>query len=148
MLLQELSRSRFLDTFRDWERKQALLNRMFYAPAYHRASVVEFPALNIWTSQDGAVVTAEIPGLAPEDVEISVVNETLSLRGSRKAEELEEGAKWHRRERAFGEFSRTIQLPFRIDAEKVEAKFTSGVLEIKLPRSEQDKPRKITVQAG
>jgi HSP20 family protein len=146
MLLQELSRSRFLDTFRDWERKQALLNRMFHAPAYGGA--LEVPALNIWTSQDSAVVTAEIPGLAPEDVDISVLNETLSLRGSRQEETLEEDAKWHRRERAFGEFARTIQLPFRIDADKVEATFANGVLEIKLPRSEQDKPRKITVNAG
>lgn len=147
MLLQELSRSRlFQDTFRELERKQGLLNRMFHAPSY--GALIEFPALNIWTSEDGAVVTAEIPGLAPADIDISVVNETLSLRGSRTQPQLEDGAQWHRRERMFGEFSRTIQLPFRIDSEKVEAKFTNGVLEIKLPRSEEDKPRKITVNAG
>lgn len=146
MLLQELSRSRFLDSFREWERKQALLNRAFHTPSF--GVPAEFPALNVWTSQDGAVVTAEIPGLSPDDIEISVVSETLSLSGSRAPQEIEPGAKWHRRERSFGQFARTIQLPFRIDADKVEAKFTNGVLEMKLPRSEEDKPRKITVNAG
>ena len=103
--------------------------------------------MNVWTNEDGAVVTAELPGVAPEDIDISVVNETLTVTGTRSPEEVE-GATYHRRERTYGRFTRSFQLPFQIDGEKVEASFEHGVLHIHLPRSEADKPRRITIKAG
>lgn len=146
MLLQQLNRGRIWDSFREMERLQSQLNRML-AQTVSSSSSVDFPPLNIWTSQDGAVVTAEIPGVSHENIDISVVNRTLTLRGSREAEQLADGETHHRRERGFGQFARTIELPFNVNANGVEAKFCKGILTITLPRAEQDKPRKITVKA-
>jgi HSP20 family protein len=103
--------------------------------------------MNVWTDEDSAVVTAELPGVILEDLDISVEDNTLTLRGTRQPEEVE-GATYHRRERRHGKFARTFQFPFRVDAEKVDATFKSGVLSIVLPRAEEDKPRKITVKAA
>jgi HSP20 family protein len=106
-----------------------------------------YPAMNVWTNEDGAVVTAELPGVDPEDIDISVVNDTLTLTGTRQPKEVE-GATYHRRERGQGRFTRSFQLPFRIEGEEVEASFERGVLHIHLPRAQEDKPKKITVKAG
>ena len=87
-------------------------------------------------------------GVEPEDLDISVVAESLTLAGRRPLPETEEGAQWHRHERWHGEFSRTLQLPYRIDAENVEASFRNGVLSITLPRAEEDRPRRISIGAS
>jgi HSP20 family protein len=144
MLLQEFPRTRLFDTFREMERLQQQFNRLFDSNAWRVAG--EFPPINVWTSEDSATVTAEVPGLSPEDIDISVVNDTLTLKGERRPEPLGEGESLHRQERGFGQFARTIQLPYRVDAEKVEASFKRGILTITLPRSEADKPRKISVR--
>jgi HSP20 family protein len=107
-----------------------------------------FPAMNIWTDEDSAVVTAELPGVSIEEIDISVEKDTLTLRGRRQPEELDEGVTYHRRERRFGGFNRAFRLPFQVDAANVEAEFKSGVLSIVLPRAEADKPKKITIKAG
>jgi len=107
-----------------------------------------FPALNIWSNEDELIITAEVPGINPEDLDISVVGDSLTLKGAREVEELEEGARYHRQERGYGNFSRTVQLPFPVDIDSVNAKFTNGVLEINLPRAEADKPRKIAVKSA
>jgi HSP20 family protein len=118
-------------------------------PSFSGARVApSFPAINVWLSEEGAVVTAELPGVKPEDLDISVVGETLTLTGSRQPEELKEGEKYHRRERRFGKFTRTFQLPFTVEASKVDAKFDKGILHIALPRAEAEKPRKISVKAA
>jgi HSP20 family protein len=104
--------------------------------------------MNIWTNEDGATITAELPGLSPEDIDISVVGNALTLSGSRKPEELNDGDKYHRRERNYGQFSRSFELPFQIEANQVEAKFEKGVLHIFAPRAEADKPKKITVKSA
>jgi len=108
----------------------------------------DYPALNVWTNDVSALVTAELPGLEAKDVEISVVGNTLTLSGTRAAETLPENARFHRRERGCGEFTRSIELPFPVQAEKVEARLEKGVLQITLPRAEEDKPRKITVKGS
>lgn len=146
MLLQELSRSNIFDPFREVERLQHQLNRLF--EGYSSRATAEFPAMNIWTSEESAVITAELPGLCAEDIDISIVNDILTLRGSRQPEQLQEGETLHRKERGFGQFTRTIQLPFRVDADKVQATFKSGILNLALPRAEQDKPRKITINCA
>lgn len=107
-----------------------------------------FPAMNVWTNQDGALLTAELPGVNPETIDISVVGDTLTLSGSRTPEQLQEGEQYHRRERGYGQFTRTFQLPFAVEAEKVDATFNKGVLQISLPRAEADKPRKIAVKTA
>jgi HSP20 family protein len=107
-----------------------------------------YPAMNVWTNEDGAVLTAELPGMNPDDLEISVVNETLTLSGNRVADEVPENVKYHRQERRSGQFTRTFQLPFTVEVEQVEAVFKNGVLHLSLPRAESEKPRKIAVKTA
>jgi len=108
----------------------------------------EYPAMNIWTDENNAILTAELAGVKSEDIDISVENELLTLRGSRQPEEPEEGMTYHRRERRCGSFSRTFRLPFQVDADAVEATLENGMLNVVLPRAEADKPRKIAVKAS
>jgi HSP20 family protein len=107
-----------------------------------------FPAMNVWTDEDSAILTAELPGVRIEDIDISVERDTLTLRGKRQPEQLEEGATYHRRERRVGSFQRAFRLSFQVDSGKVEADFKNGVLSILLPRAEADKPKKIAIKAG
>jgi HSP20 family protein len=108
-------------------------------------SLSEFPAVNVWSADDNAVITSELPGVGAEDVDISVIGKTITLHGSRKSEEACDGECYHRRERWQGQFTRTIELPYLIDAEKVEARFNKGILQVTVHRAEADKPRKIAV---
>lgn len=105
----------------------------------------EYPPINIWRSDDGIVVTAEMPGVAIEDIELSVHQSTLSIKGTRAAEADIPGASYHRRERVLGPFARSVQLPFPVDAERVRARVDAGILTVVLPRPETDKPRKIHI---
>lgn len=105
-----------------------------------------FPAFNVWSNEEGAVLTSELPGVRMEDLDITVSGKEITVKGARK-EDGEQDARFLRRERPAGEFTRTFELPYQIDSAKVEAKLTSGVLRIELPRAENDKPRKIAVSA-
>lgn len=107
-----------------------------------------YPPLNAWIGDEGLIVTAEIAGVDPDDIQLTVENEMLILSGTREPEELPENARQRRRERGHGEFSRTLELPFRIDASAVEATASNGVLQIVLPRLPEEKPRKISVNAA
>ena len=106
------------------------------------------PPLNVWSNEDETIVQAELPGLAADDIDISVVQNTLTLRGSRNPEGLKEGESYHRRERWTGRFVRSLELPFEVENSKVEAEYKHGMLRIRLPRAEQHKPKKITVKAS
>jgi HSP20 family protein len=83
----------------------------------------------------------------PQEIDISVEDDTLTLRGSRQVDG-PENVTYHRRERGSGSFARSVQLPFRVEADQVEATFDQGVLTIELPRAESDKPHKIAIQSG
>ncbi|MCE9614276.1 MAG: Hsp20/alpha crystallin family protein [Lentisphaerae bacterium] len=106
-----------------------------------------YPPVNVWQSADSVIVDAELPGVDPNAVEISVVDGALTLSGKR-AGELDQAETVHQRERQEGEFSRTIQLPYRVDADKVLATYRNGVLRVTLPRAESDKPKRIQVKAA
>jgi HSP20 family protein len=138
----------FTSSWREMERLRREMNRLFADVRPGLAAAPCYPAMNVWTNQDGAIVTAELPGFTPEDIDISVVNDTLTLSGNRSPEELEEGETYHRRERSCGRFSRAFQLPFAVETGEVEATFEKGVLKVTLPRAEADKPKKITVKTG
>ena len=126
------------------------MNRLWsgWPTSYRGRTVPRYPAMNVWTNDEGSVITAELPGMAPEDIDLSVEDDTLTLRGTRNVDELDEGATYHRRERGTGAFARTVQLPFRVEGENVEATFEKGILNISLPRAEEDKPKKIAVKVG
>ena len=106
-----------------------------------------FPAMNVWEDADQVFVEAELPGLDLKDLEIYVTGgNQLTLKGERKPVTPEKGV-WHRQERTFGSFSRTLTLPFNVDADKVDARFENGVLLVKLAKHESAKARKIQVKA-
>jgi HSP20 family protein len=122
---------------------------LFETPLATMAGVAaEYPPVNVWQNEQGAVLTAELPGLETGDLEIAAHGNTLTLRGSRKNEMRKEGETYHRRERMAGEFTRTLQLPFRVDADHVQAKLSHGVLSLTLPRAAEDKPHKIAIKAA
>jgi HSP20 family protein len=104
--------------------------------------------LNVWSYADGIVIDAELPGVDPKDVDVSVVGDELTLRGKVNVLEPREGETYHRRERPAGEFSRTLQLPFRADTGGVKANYKNGVLRLTVPRSEEERPKKVVVEAA
>lgn len=106
----------------------------------------QYPAINLWANEDSAFLTAELPGFNIDDIDVNVLDNTITISGERKPEELPEGTKTHRKEIQYGKFSRAIQLPYRIDTNKVKATYKNGVLEVTLPRIEDDKPRKINIK--
>jgi HSP20 family protein len=106
------------------------------------------PPINMWASEDALMVTAEMPGLDQESIGISVVGDTLTIKGKRSLEPIAEQSDVHRRERPEFEFTRSIQLPFQVDAEQAEARYKKGILSIALRRPEAEKPKKITVKAA
>jgi HSP20 family protein len=108
----------------------------------------QYPALNLWTTGDSAFVTAELPGYKPADVNITLSEDILHIHGSRKVPECKEDAYFHRQERRFGDFERQIQMPFLVDAAKVNATFSNGILMVTLPRAEADKPKKINIKTS
>ncbi len=113
---------------------------------YGDASV--FPPVNLLEDSDHYLLNAELPGVGPEDLEISVKGKQVSLQGQRKSPQLPEGVRFHRRERSQAGFSRLIGLPAEVDADKVEARLENGVLRVVLPKAEVAKPRKIAVSAS
>jgi HSP20 family protein len=107
--------------------------------------------LDVYTTPDEAVVIAAVPGLTPEQLEITYTEKTLTLSGSMpSASESEQGqqATWYLRELWSGKFQRTLTLPFEVDASQAEATFEHGIVRITLPKADWAKPQKIAVTAG
>jgi len=136
---------RIVDPMTEMQRLQRDMNRLFSGATELYAH--DFPAVNVWRGEDGVIVAAELPGIDPAKLDISVVGDSLTLSGSREPEALKEGDNYHRQERSYGKFARTLQLPFHVDTLKVEAKYEKGVLRIALPRVEAEKPKKIAIKA-
>ena len=133
----------FRDPFNELFSLQRSMNRLFDDYAYREE---QFPAVNVWSNEENAKVTAEIPGLDSKDISLKVVNNQLTIEAKRK-EEAVEGV-FHRRERGYGEFSRIITLPYPIEGENVSASYKHGILEITLPRKEETKPKKIEISVA
>ncbi len=121
--------------FEDFFRKGGLLTEWRWSPS---VDVIE--------TADTVVVKAEIPGIEPKEVDISVSNETLTIKGEKKEEKEEKGKTFYRVERAYGSFSRTVSLPSAVVADKAKAEYKNGILEIILPKTEQVKAKKIAIK--
>ena len=104
----------------------------------------EFPPINVYTNDEGALVTVELPGIEEKDLELSLENDTLTLRGKRSVT-VPEGATVLRRERRDYSFTRSIRLPFQAEPKKGAARYENGILNIELHRREADKPRRIAI---
>ena len=134
--------------WQEMDQLQREMNRLFDTSNKERVfNSPSYPAINIWTNEDGQVISAEMPGVHPDDIDIDVTGDALSISGERKPDEIAKEAHYHRHERSYGLFSRTVQLPFMVDTNKVEASFKNGILMISLPRAEADKPKKITIKS-
>ena len=107
-----------------------------------------FPLFNVTEDKDNFYVRAELPGLKPDDIDISVTADSLSISGERKIESQAKDVQYHRREREAGTFSRIINLPGQIDTEKVEARNRNGILTITLGKAEATKPKQISIKAS
>jgi HSP20 family protein len=148
MFTNELVRfGRAWDPWRELGQLQEEVNRLF--SGVRESNAVEFPPVNLWMSEEGVLVAAELPGLSAKNLEISVLGDTVTLAGKRELEASNDPAEsTHRREREHGSFSRSFTLPFRVETDKVTAQFKKGVLELFLPRAESDRARRITIKAS
>jgi HSP20 family protein len=136
------------DEISDFDRLRQEVNRLFnvFSPGTEPFVSRVYPALNLTDDGNNFYVRAELPGVVSESLDISVVEGQLLIRGERKIEPEEQKTSYHRREREAGFFRRTIALPAKVDPGKVAASIKNGVLTVTLPRSEEAKPRKITVK--
>ena len=105
------------------------------------------PALDVRESEDRFDVTVDLPGLEPGDVNVTFEDGMLSITGKREFSAEDRGETWHRIERSFGTFARSMRLPQTADTERIEATFDKGVLTVSVPKTEQAKPRTIEVRS-
>ena len=128
-------------------RMRQQLDRMFDDTPNQRVSAGVFPLINLTEDKDRYYVRAELPGLKGDELDIHVTGKNLAISGERKIAAAEEGARYHRREREAGSFSRMIGLPGEVDAEKVEASLENGILTIAISKAEIAKPKQISVSS-
>ncbi len=102
--------------------------------------------LDVHETKDEQVIKADLPGIVRDNLHITLEEGTLRIEADKKEEKTEDGETWYMRERSFGKYSRLIELPFRVAAEKISATLDKGVLEIKLPKAEETKPRQIEIE--
>ena len=140
------------DPFQDMlslrEAMNQLMEESFVRPAAGRNGQDFVPALDLSETAEGYLVEAAVPGLKPEDVEITVENNVLTIKGETRQEVDEKKRNYHRIERRFGSFQRTIGLPTTVKADAIQASLTDGVLRLEIPKAEEVKPRKISVNVG
>lgn len=135
-----------------WDELSTMRNEFDRMLGHRDASVTTpwCPVVDVHETKDELVFHAELPGMASDDVEVSVENGVLTISGEKKqeVEEGEEKTDYHLVERRYGRFERRFSLPRTVDAERVSAEFANGVLTIQLPKAEAAKPRKIEVKAN
>jgi len=142
------------DPFRELEemrrRFEDIFGRTTLPSVWRRVPVIETgwaPAIDVFEKEDKFVVKAELPGMKEEDIDVSVVGDTLTIKGERKTESEVKEEDYYCCERSYGSFYRAIALPSNVDTKKIEASYEDGVLEVTLPKTAEVKPKKISVSA-
>jgi HSP20 family protein len=143
-----------LSPFHEMERWfEDFFRRPFFGPSWWpRLRTPEFeeisPSIDLFTEGDDVVVKAELPGMKKEDIDVSVTDNTITVSGEKKKEEKVEKKDYYRLERSYGSFSRSFSLPAEVQTEKVTAKFKDGILEIRIPKTEEakKKEKKVAVE--
>jgi HSP20 family protein len=135
------------DPFRELQKE---VGRLFDSldPFQSLRHVRQYPPINVYDAGDGYILSAQLPGLSPGDIELTITGETLTIRGERKRSEGVKDDNFRRQERPIGRWSRTITLPDRVDSDQVSASFSNGILTVTLQKAESAKPRHITVASG
>jgi HSP20 family protein len=144
------------DPWKDFGSLQDRINSMFEDTirAHSRTPGEEFergawtPAIDIYETNDSFVVSADLPGLNKEDIQIDLKDNTLTLKGEKKFEEKVSRDEFIRVERAYGSFVRSFTLPQNVEPEKIKAKYKDGVLELTIPKKEEAKPKQIKVEVS
>jgi HSP20 family protein len=140
---------RIWDPWREIGQLQHEMNRLLAgARAYTGVSARDYPPVNLYVGENDLVLTLELPGIAPDKVDVSVTGDVVTITGERPAETVRNGESFHRRERPTGQFSREIKLPFEVDPSKTEATYDKGVLKVTMTRPESQKPRKVAVKSA
>ena len=142
-------RSPVFSPWLELEDMSSRLNRLFSEPGSGEASrrVVWSPAVNVEETKEELRLTAELPGMDLDDIELEVENNVLSLRGEKKEEEEREDRKFHVWERCYGSFERSFTLPRTVKAEEISAHFRDGILHVTMPKAPEAKTRKISIKA-
>ena len=143
------------DPFRELEDVSDKLNRMFSRPSGRRENGQEsmtvadwIPTVDISETEAELLIQAELPAVKKDDVKITLQQGVLTIQGQRTQEREERGKRYHRVERAYGNFARTFTIPDYVDDTNVKAEFKDGVLTLHLPKSEKAKPKAIEVKVG
>lgn len=143
------------DPFRELRSLQDEVNRLF-SSSFSRGNSGDnelmrgawSPQVDIFENKNEIVLEAELPGMKPEDVNISIENNILTVHGERKFEKKDEGDNFHRVERSYGSFTRSFTLPPTVSSENANAEFENGVLRLSLAKREEAKPRRIEIKAN
>ncbi len=106
------------------------------------------PAVDVSETKDAVIVKAEVPGMDPKDIDVSLSGDTLIIKGEKKEEKEEKDENFYRIEMRRGSFQRAIRIPVPVDKDKIEAKYEKGILKIKLPKTEETKPKQIEVKVS
>ena len=123
-----------------------LWSRFFGAPA-ETVSTAWMPSIDLSETDGDIQVKAELPGLESDDIDVNISGDLLTIRGEKKEEREAEEKSYHARERYYGAFQRTVRLPSEVKAEDAEARFKNGVLNLKLPKAETARSRKIEIKS-
>lgn len=130
--------------FDEMQRLQRDLNRLFSGTT-DILRAPRFPAVNLRQNKDAVILEAEVPGVDPAQIAVTVERNTVTISGSRPAPKTSDDDVIHRQERFSGEFARTFELPCRVDENAVQATCKNGILTVTMPRAPEDKPKQITV---
>lgn len=140
------------DPVREMRLMSNLLDRVWENAQLSRSQLMDSDvwglALDVIENDEFFLVKASVPGVQPENLEITFDDKTLTIRGELKVDESEENTRYHLRERRFGKFARSITLPTRVNADQIEANYNAGVLVLTLPKAEETKARRIAVASA
>ena len=129
------------------EDMERLFDPMLNRYPRERVQAVWAPSLDVEETNDAMMIRAELPGMKREDIKVTVAEDTVTISGERKYESEQKDRTFHRVERAYGSFQRTIALPVSVQGDKAEASYRAGVLELTLPKAETVKAREITIES-
>jgi len=139
------------DPFQELGRLQDEVSRLFDTTGFGKPFLAyrepSFPLMNVFSNEHESVLFAEMPGVEMKDLEITIAGTTITIKGERKLRREVSEEKFYRRERGAGPFGRSLELPHKVDADKVEATLKDGVLRVRLPKAPEVKPRRIEVKA-
>ena len=139
------------EAFQSLRRLNAVLDEAFGGYQNDEGSTITaawYPACDVFEDKDAVKIVAELPGVRPEDVKISLENNVLTIRGEKRQQAEEKNERVHRYERSYGVFERGFSLPSTVDPEKIQATYSHGVLTVTVPKAERARPREIAVKVS